>query len=155
MATKVLMIYYSWSGTTKHAAQSLANRVDADVVELTVAPQTFSSDMFATSATAKAQLRTGNLPALTNVLPAFKQYTTILVGGPVWSSMVATPVRSLLIKLATYTGTIAPFYTDAGTAGDYEQDFAELLPQATVKPGLEVNSQSADQLTAWLHTVTE
>lgn len=154
MATKVLIIYYSWSGTTKRAAQSLANRVDADVVELTVAPQTFSSDMFATSATAKAQLRTGNLPSLTNALPDFKQYTTILVGGPVWSGMVATPVRQLLTNLATYTGTVAPFYTDAGTAGDYEQDFAGLVLQATVRSGLEVNGQSADQLTAWLQNVT-
>ncbi|GEO68328.1 flavodoxin [Levilactobacillus acidifarinae] len=153
MAAKTLIIYYSWSGTTKRAAQALANQVDADVVELTVAPQTFSSDMFATSDVAKTQLRTGDLPTLTSALPDFDQYTTILVGGPVWSSMVATPVRSLLTKLAMYTGTVAPFYTDAGTAGDYEQDFAGLIPQVTVKSGLEVNGQSADQLTAWIQTV--
>lgn len=154
MATKTLIIYYSWSGTTKRAAQAIANTMAADVVELTVASQTFPSDMFATSDIAKDQLRTGELPPLTNALPDFKSYTTILIGGPVWSSMVATPVRRLLTDLATYTGTVAPFYTDAGTAGQYEQDFAGLVKQATVKAGLEVHGQSADQLTAWVQTVT-
>ena len=154
MANKTLIMYYSWSGTTKRAAQALAKSVTADVVELSVASQTFSSDMFATSDIAKDQLSTGALPPLTNALPDFKQYTTILIGGPVWSAMVATPVRSLLTDLATYTGTVAPFYTDAGTAGQYEQDFASLMNQATVKPGLEFHGQSGDQLATWVRTVT-
>lgn len=154
MANKTLIMYYSWSGTTKSAAQAIANAVTADVVELTVPSQTFSSDMFATSDIAKDQLRTGELPSLTNALPDFKPYSTILIGGPVWSAMVATPVRRLLTDLTTYTGTVAPFYTDAGTAGQYEQDFAGLVKQATVKPGLEFHGQSIDQLAAWVRTVT-
>ncbi|MDT6980615.1 flavodoxin [Levilactobacillus zymae] len=154
MTNKTLIMYYSWSGTTKRTAQAIANAVAADVVELTVPSQTFPSDMFATSDIAKDQLRTGALPPLTNTLPDFKPYATILIGGPVWSAMVATPVRHLLTDLATYTGTVAPFYTDAGTAGQYEQDFASLVNQATVKPGLEFHGQSADQLAAWVRTVT-
>ena len=78
---------------------------------------------------------------------------TILVGGPVWSGKVATPVRSLLRQLATYTGTLAPFYTDAGTPDDYEADFASLAPQANVVPGLGLTASdlaTADQpLTTW------
>ncbi|WP_318766140.1 flavodoxin [Lactiplantibacillus carotarum] len=155
MAKSTLIIYYSWSGSTKRAAQALANCVDADMVELTVASNIFPNDMFATSDVAKKQLSTNNLPALTTVLPNFNQYQTILIGGPVWSSLVATPVRTLLTNLTEYIGTVAPFYTDAGTAGNYEDDFAGLIKQAHVKPGLEFNRQSDAQLKAWLQTVTE
>ncbi|WP_318766158.1 flavodoxin [Lactiplantibacillus carotarum] len=154
MAKPTLIIYYSWSGTTKRAAQDLAKRINADVVELTVAANTFPSDMFATSDVAKQQLNDHTLPALTNALPDFNRYTTILIGGPVWSAMVATPVRSLLAKLNGYSGVVAPFYTDAGTAGDYEHDFASQVTTAAVKNGLEFNRPSAAQLETWVRDVT-
>lgn len=154
LSKPILVIYYSWSGATERAAQAIAKVQQADVVRLTVAADTFAPDMFATSDIAQQQLATGALPVLTNVLPNFADYATILVGGPVWSAKVATPVRSLLTHLETFTGTIAPFYTDAGNAGDYETDFAGLVQRATVKPGMEYHTgQSAAAIKGWLQAV--
>ncbi|WP_125763932.1 flavodoxin [Levilactobacillus mulengensis] len=153
MATKVLIVDYSWSGNTAKLATALQRVTGATQVELTVPAGTFPQDMYATSDVANQQLASGDLPELTSKLPDLAEFDTILVGGPVWSGKVATPVRSLLRQLATYTGTLAPFYTDAGTPDDYEADFASLAPQANVVPGLGLTAgdlATADQpLTTW------
>ena len=91
--TKRLIVTYSWSGNTAKMATALQQVTGADQVMLTVAADTFSTDMYATSDIANQQLASGKLPALTNSLPDLRQYGTIVVGGPVWSAEVATPVR--------------------------------------------------------------
>jgi len=153
MPTKVLIVAYSWSGNTAKMAAALQRVTGATQVKLTVPAGTFPQDMYATSDVANQQLASGDLPELTSKLPDLAEFDTILVGGPVWSGKVATPVRSLLRKLATYTGTLAPFYTDAGTPGDYEADFAGLVPQANVVAGFGLTAgdlATADQpLTTW------
>jgi len=153
MAAEVLIVDYSWSGTTAKMAAALQQVTGAQLVDLTVAPTTFGSDMYATADIANQQLASGQLPQLTNSLPDLSQFDSILVGGPVWSAKVSTPVRTFLGNLKKYTETVAPFYTDAGTPGDYEADFAKLLPLATIKPGIGMtiqDLQQADaQLTAW------
>ena len=150
MTKSVLISYYSWSQTTKRLAQALANElavkhVEAGVVELTVTADTFSTDMYATSDIAKQQMVSGQLPKLTNALPTLTDYQTILIGGPVWGGQVATPVRTCLKELQQFKGTIAPFYTDASVAGDYEGDFHRLLPEVNVVAGLEVPGQLLSQ----------
>lgn len=136
MVQSVLIIDYSWSQTTAQLATVIQRVTGGERIELTVAPGTFPTDMYATSDVAKQQLAAGQLPTITTTVPQLSAYDMILVGGPVWSGQVATPVRSFLQQLVDFKSIVAPFYTDAGTPGDYEADFASLVPQATVKPGL-------------------
>lgn len=102
MATKILLVTYSWSGTTAKMATALQKVTGATQVELTVAADTFPTDMYATASIAKQQLATGQLPHLTNSVPDLTAIKLILVGGPVWSGQVATPVRVFLTQLADY-----------------------------------------------------
>ncbi|TGD18361.1 flavodoxin family protein [Levilactobacillus suantsaiihabitans] len=153
MATKTLIVDYSWSGTTAKLAAALQHVTGGDRVDLTVAAETFPNDMYATSDVANQQLTTQQLPALTNALPDVNAYDVLLVGGPVWSAKVSTPVRSFLQQLTNFQGTVAPFYTDAGTPGGYEDDFASLVTTATVVPGIGLTAgelrDAEQQLTSW------
>mgnify|MGYP003361670409 CR=1 FL=1 len=152
MTTKSLIVDYSWSGHTATMAKALQKVSAADLVDLTVAADTFSTDMFATSEIATQQLASDQLPTLTNGLPALAGYQTIFVGGPVWSGKVATPVRTFLSQLGNYQGTVVPFYTDAGTAGGYEADFQNLLTNANFKPGIGLSGDQLDQAETRLKT---
>lgn len=158
MATKVLIIAYSWSGTTAKLATALQRVTGGDRRDLTVAAGTFPNDMYATSDVANQQLATHQLPALTNAVPDVSAYDVLLVGGPVWSAKVSTPVRSFLQSLSNFSGIVAPFYTDAGTPGGYENDFASLVTSATVASGIGLTSselQGADQqLASWWQRLT-
>lgn len=142
---KQLIAYYSWSGNTAALAKHLQQLTQADVVEITVPEGTFSMDMYATSDIAKEQLKAGNLPALSGTLADFKQYDEILVGGPVWSGAPSTPVLAFLQMLTTSENQlrVAPFYTHAGVAGEYEAAFKQAAGSLTVLPGLSIAGTGA------------
>ncbi len=136
MVSTALIVDYSWSGTTAQMAVDLQQVTGADKVDLTVTQGTFPSDMFATADVASQQLSSGDLPELTNVRPDLNHYQTLLVGGPVWNGKVATPVRRFLQQLGDFRGVVAPFYTDSGNPGGYEDDFEQLITRGTFVMGL-------------------
>lgn len=149
MTKKVLIAYYSWSGNTAKLAQLLQQVTDGDRYEIKVGADVFSSDMYATSDIATKQRATGTLPELVGTLPDVSQYATVLIGGPVWSGDLATPVLKFIQQITPVAGVLAPFYTDAGTAGDYEAAFAKAAAQP-VQPGLGTNgSGTLAQVQAW------
>lgn len=158
MTNNFLIVDYSWSGNTAKLATIIQQETSADRLDLTVAAGTFPDDMYATADVANQQLATGQLPMLTNEQSRLDQYQLLLVGGPVWSGKVATPVWSFLLQLQGYQGTVAPFYTDAGTPGDYETDFAKLVPSLSVATGLGVATselaQSNQRVVNWLQKLT-
>lgn len=154
MAKKALIIYYSWSGTTAKMAKLLQNVINSDLVELTVTANTFSTDMFETNDIAIDQLTTGKFPQLTNILPDLNQYETIFVGGPVWSSRVATPVQVFLKQAKNFKNVIIPFHTSTGTTAGYEDNFKTMLNNhnPTIPKGIDM---TAGQLQQTAHAIQE
>lgn len=124
--TKVLIATYSQSGRTQAVADQLASLISsADQYQITVEDGIFSNDMYETDAIATKQIQTGDFPELTKAMPNAKDYDLILVGSPVWRGAPATPVHTFLGNLNGYQGKVATFYTDAGSAGDYEKNFKD------------------------------
>lgn len=150
MSKKVLIATYSWSGTTQRVADELAKLlVDADQFKIDVPKGTFPTDMFQANDVAENQIKQGNFPALFQKIPAVDQYDAILVGSPVWSGHPATPIYTFLQVIKGFKGIVAPFYTDAGTAGDFEKAFQSWGQGLNIKAGHEGGSQ----LDAWLTTL--
>lgn len=118
MNKKVLIAYYSWSGHTAKLAQLLQQVTGGTLYEIKVGADVFSSDMYATSDIATKQRAEQALPELVGALPDVSQYATVLIGGPVWSGDLATPVLKFVQQVTPVAGVLAPFYTDAGTVGD-------------------------------------
>ena len=61
-----------------------------------------------------------------------EDYDLILVGSPVWCGAPATPVHTFLKGVQGYQGGVATFYTDAGSAGDYEKNLNNGLATSTL-----------------------
>lgn len=145
--SKVLIATYSWSGRTAQVAQELAQLVDnADTYKIDVAADTFDSDMFKTDAIATDQIKNNRYPALTTPVPDVSQYDLILVGSPVWHGAPATPVHTFLDQIQDFSGKVAPFYTDAGTANGFEDTFKQWAGKLNVLPGHE----GSNNLAAWV-----
>lgn len=137
---KTMILYYSWSGTTAQAANLIQKATDGDMTELKVVAGTFPDDMYKTSDIATQQRTSGNLPELINKIPDLNEYDLVLVGGPVWSGLVSTPIQVLLKELSEFKGTVIPFYTSAGSDQNYETDFKQLGKELKVKKGLRMAS---------------
>lgn len=151
---KILIVDYSWSGHTATLAQTISDMVASDRYQIQVQPSTFAKDMYATSDIAQQQLQSGNLPTLVQPLPDCNNYDVILVGGTVWSGKPATPIMSFLSTVDTGNALLAPFYTHAGTAGEYEATFKQFAGTRPVATGLGITGNAVDaanpKIKSWL-----
>lgn len=141
---KTVIAYYSWSGTTAAVVRQVQRLIGGELVELAVAPGTFSADMNQTSEIAQRQIATDTLPELTNQMTQLDAKTIVVLAGPVWSGAPSTPVRQFLRQVAGSSATFAPLYTDAGSGKHYEESLRALAPDLAFAPGLEVTGGASD-----------
>jgi flavodoxin len=135
--TKMLIIYYSFSGNTKYIAEKLREKTGGDVFEIETV-KTYPSEYSALTEEAKRELQESDLPALKKNPPDMSSYDLILVGGPVWWYTVATPVMSFL-RQADFAGKkVSAFCTHEGGIGKYFPHFKEQAKNAVVLEGLDL-----------------
>jgi flavodoxin len=135
--TKMLIIYYSHTGTTKYIAEKLSEKTGGDLFRIETV-KTYPGQYSALTEEAKRELQEGDLPALKKGPPDMSSYDLILVGGPVWWYTVATPVMSFL-KQADFKGKkVAAFCTHEGGIGKYFPHFKEQAKNAVVLEGLDL-----------------
>lgn len=134
-SSNVLIVYYSYSGVTEGIAQTLQEKTGGDLYEIEVV-EPYPDNNQETSDRAAEERESGNLPALQGELPVLDGYDVILVGGPVWTSTLATPVMSYLEQTNFKGKTVAPFWTDAGNPGNYAADFPAQAQNGEIMEGL-------------------
>ena len=135
--TKMLIIYYSFSGNTKYIAEKIREKTGGDVFEIETV-KTYPAEYSALTEEAKRELQAGDLPALKKNPPDMSSYDLILVGGPVWWYTVATPVMSFL-RQADFAGKkVSAFCTHEGGIGKYFPHFKEQAKNAVVLEGLDL-----------------
>jgi flavodoxin len=134
---KMLIIYYSHTGTTKYIAEKLSEKTGGNLFRIETV-KTYPSEYSALTEEAKRELQENDLPALKKGPPDMSSYDLILVGGPVWWYTVATPVMSFL-KQADFKGKrVSAFCTHEGGIGKYFPHFKEQARNAVVLEGLDL-----------------
>ncbi|MCM1321932.1 MAG: flavodoxin [Bacteroides sp.] len=126
---KILVAYYSDTGTTKAAAQKIAKITGADLLEIEIEKPYSSADLdwtnkksrvcaehdliFAGKANGQATASDMKklLPALKNKMPNFADYGTIFIGYPIWWGVSAWPVASFAAQADFGSADVIPFCT--------------------------------------------
>lgn len=157
--TSTLIVVYSYSGNTRRIAQGLQELTGGDLLEINTR-RDYVGGMAAMAAQTRIERATGLLPSLDVELPDVGRYDRILIGGPVWSYTVATPLSRFLSDMDFTGKQVAPFWTDAGSPGEYESSFASQVRGGEVLAGLGLSgsSQLSDEevtrrLEEWLNTL--
>lgn len=126
-----------------YLAQLISEVVPADVVPI-VTQQAYPTGYEATADQAKKEADDEIKPAFTlDADPS--DYDTIFVGYPIWWYQMPMVMETFFETYDLSGKTIIPFNTHAGSSdgGTYD-DIAKLEPNATVKEGLPVSGESAD-----------
>ena len=134
---KLMIIYYSNSGTTKRVAELLQKKINADIYEIEPLEE-YPTSFTEISDRAKEERESGELPKLKSDLPDISQYDVVLIGGPVWSRTVSTPIMSYLEQTDFDGKTVSAFWTDIGKKGNYEDDLVNLIQNGNYRNGLEL-----------------
>lgn len=131
--SKILVVYYSATGSTKAVAETIANTAGADLFEITPVDPYTSDDLNWTNDNSRVSVEHNDESKrdveLTQVTPDnWDDYDTVFVGYPIWWGIAAWPVNNF-VKGNDFSGkTVIPFCTSSssglGQSGDLLADMA-------------------------------
>lgn len=112
--TRTLLVYYSRSGTTRRVALAIAQALEADVEEI-VDETPRSGVLGYLRSIVDATLRRPASLQPPKLKPA--DYDVVIVGTPVWSARISSPVRTYLNRHCDGVREVAFFCTCGGRGG--------------------------------------
>lgn len=151
---RTVIVYYSFSGTTKRLAEEIARQTGGDLRALVpVTPYAF--DFNTAAKQARQEIERGYCPKLSSGLEPVDGYGNIFIGSPNWFKTFAPPVLSFL-RGVNFTGkTVIPFCAHGGGGfGRMEAEIAKECPGAKMLPGFAASSSfTAAEVSAWLQGI--
>ena len=137
MDKKCMVVYFSWSGNTRFAAETIAKKAGAPTFEIK-AETPYNSDFNKCCDEAKPECygkKTRPIKAIEGL--DLSKYDMIFVGSPNWWGTLAPPVRTWLTQnAAALKGKTMCLFQTHGGGGmqSLGRDFAALLPDSKVLP---------------------
>ena len=125
--SKVLVVYYSQTGTTEEVAKIIARETNADLVKLEVKNEYTSDDLNWTDKNSRVNREhdnpnSRNVELKNAVIPNFASYDTVFIGYPIWWREASWVLDDFVKKNDFTEKTVIPFGTSMltgdGTSGD-------------------------------------
>ena len=147
---KVLVVYFSRTGTTKTVAKKIKKMTGGTLFRIQTKKK-YPSSYDKMLNTAQKEQDEKVRPAIKKRVKSMKKYDTILIGYPVWWGDAPMAVYSFLESYDLSGKTIIPFCTSGGTGiGDSVKNIKKVCKGAKVKTGLTANSVSDKRIREWL-----
>ena len=116
---KVLVVYFSATGTTRQVAKQIAKIADADIFEITPAKPYSSADLDWTNKQSRSSVEMNNpkaRPEIKAVQVDVSEYDYIFLGYPIWWDLAPRTVNTF-IETANLAGkTVIPFATSGSSS---------------------------------------
>lgn len=143
---KMLVLYYSQTGNTKAVAEEIANKLGADIEEITM-EDPYDPDFQATIDRCLKEREQDILPTIHPVKADLANYDVIFLGYPVWFGTYAPPVITFLNGADLSGKKIVPFCTfGSGGLESSVKDLVTAEPNAEVIPGYGVRAARLDAM---------
>lgn len=127
--SKILIVFYSRSGTTRKIAQELAKTLRCDLEEIIEPKSRIGFFGYMRSLREALLKRPAAISAKQRDVAA---YELVIVGTPVWASSLSSPVRAYLMATANQLPDVA-FFCSLGGMGS-ESTFAQMTAIVSKKP---------------------
>lgn len=158
-ASKIAVVYYSWSGNTKYVAEQIASFFNAKLFEIEPSVP-YTKNYGAVVEQAKKELNAKFKPQLKSI-PNLAEFDFVFLGTPNWWGTFASPIRTFLDKCDMSKKTIVPFITHKGSAwGDYLKDLKYVCKNSDIKEGLELwgssslkSKKTEQEISKWCNSI--
>ena len=152
--SRILVAYFSATGTTARAARGIADALGADAYEIEPAQPYTSADLDWHDRESRSSVEMNDetcRPAIAGATCDVGAYDAVFVGFPVWW-YVEPRIIDTFLESHDFSGkTIIPFATSGGSGlGRAPQRMQKIAAGSTVVEGRLLNGrQSAESLRAW------
>lgn len=152
--TRVAVIYFSCTGSTRTAAERIRDMTGADLYELTPEQPYTSQDLDYNDESCRAnqeQKDPAARPRIAGQPLDLSQYGTIYLGYPIWWGTAPRIINTFLDTYELTGKTVKPFCT-SGSSG-IETSVADIraaAPEVNVTDGLRVDDPDGSALKSWV-----
>lgn len=153
---KVLVAYFSATGTTEGVAEHIANGLNADIYEIVPEDPYTDADLNYNDNNSRTTMEMNNpnaRPAISGSVENIEQYDIVFIGYPIWWGE-APRIVSTFMESYDFSGkTIVPFCTSGGSGiGSSASNLEELTSGATWLDGRRLHgSDSQDTVMEWVN----
>ena len=155
---KILVAYFSATGTTKGVAEHIANGLNADIYEIVPEEAYTDADLDYNDNNSRTTIEMNDpdaRPAISGSVENMEQYDIIFVGYPIWWGEAPRIVSTFMESYDFYGKTIVPFCTSGGSGiGSSASNLERLTSGATWLDGRRLNgSDSQDTVMEWVNSL--
>ena len=137
---KMLVLYYSQTGTTQTVAEELQKQLGADIECIEVV-NPYDGDFQATIQRGGEELKNGTVPEIKPIQANLADYDIIFVGYPIWFGTYAMPIATLVKEYDFAGKTVVPFCSfGSGGLNTSTEALKKALPKADIRQGYGVRS---------------
>ena len=143
---RILIAYYSRTGTTREVANQIRARVRGDLFELKTA-HSYPAEYRATTNQAKRELNEGFRPALVGQIADMGTYDTVFIGFPNWWGTLPMAFFTFLEQYELAGKTVIPFCTHEGSQfGRSLEDLRARCGNARILEGLALRGGGVERV---------
>ena len=155
--TKMLVCYFSATGTTAEAAKRLAKIAGADIYEITPEARYTDADLDWRDSLSRSSVEMHNRsfrPAIVDSMPDMTKYDVIFIGYPNWWNTHPTVINTF-IEANDFKGkTLVPFMTSGGSnILNSEKELKESYPGLNFAKGLLMNNVTDKDIEDWIGNI--
>lgn len=165
---KTLIVYYSYTNNVERIVTELRTQIEADVIEVEPAEKglDYAANNYAIGSAQIAAIRenpddASSYPAIDPVNVDMSQYSTVIIGAPLWWSNMAAPMQTFLFQhgkeMAGKNIGLIVSSASSGISG-VESDAKRLIPNGIfLEPSLWIRSSQTSNagtlLQNWLQAI--
>lgn len=150
---RVLVAYFSATGTTQRVATQLSKTLNADLHEIKPAVAYTSADLDWHNSKSRSSVEMNDpksRPSITDTISNMADYDVVFIGFPIWWYTAPTIVNTFVETYDLKGKTLIPFATSGGSSIDKAcSDLKRSYPSLTWGQGRLLNHVSESNLKAW------
>lgn len=140
---KILVAYFSCTGTTERVADAIAQAVSGKLYRITPAAAYTSADLNWNNKASRSSVEMvdeTSRPALGGETLNLQDYDVVFLGYPIWWDLCPRPVNTFLEKYDFSGKTVIPFATSGGSSIAHSvRQLRKLYPNVTWNDGKLLN----------------
>ncbi len=145
-----LVAYFSATGTTKAAAEKLAEVVNADIHEIQPEQPYTDADLDWHNQQSRSSVEMkdkSSRPTIKNKVDNMDQYNTVYIGYPIWWYIAPTIINTFVEQYNLEGKTVIPFFTSGGSeAGETMKYLTPSAPNANWKDPINLTGKSKEEI---------